>query len=98
MLKVAHLHTDLIGKLCKLTPMGVVLEKQYEELLGIGNPYNAELLYHYHQEGKYQLLLIFVDEQPWVFHGHIFFCVKDIGNGAMEDYHWFTLDQLIICE
>lgn len=99
-MKLLNLHTDLVGKLCKLTEMGVILEKEYHELYGIGSVYTAERLLWWHNQTieKYRILLMFINEPPMTIYGKTFYCVKEIGNGSNGDWYWFTLDQLMICE
>lgn len=96
-MRVADIHTDLIGRICKLTAHGLLLEEEYEKLYGVGNVQQAELLYFYHQPGPYQILLMFIDEKPWRKDNQTWFWVKEIGKGCFGDWHLFTLDQLIIC-
>src|SRR5574342_83086 len=86
-MRVADLHTDLIGKLCKLTQHGVLLEKEYEEIFKVGNTRVAELLFFYHQPGPFQILLMFIDQPPWRKDSQTWFCVKEIGKGCFGDWH-----------
>ncbi len=98
MLRVYDLHTDLIGKICKLTSFGVELEREYEQLFGIGNYNQAEMIYGYcHRGGKHEMSLMFIDEPPVRRNGVIWFCVKETGVGVSGDWLWYTLDQLMIC-
>lgn len=61
MLRIYDLHTELIGKICKLTSFVVELEKEYEQVLGIGNHHSAQTLFAYCQCGnKYELSLMFI--------------------------------------
>jgi hypothetical protein len=97
-LRVLDIHTSFIGKLSKLTEMGLMLEKEYEILFNIGNYGKAEMLFYYcYAQGRYQINLMFVDEKPVTRDGLIWFCLKEVGVGVYGDLHWFTLDQLIIC-
>ena len=99
MLRVVDLHTHLIGKICKLTELGVQLEKEYQEMFGVGSWITAKELFGYCYSGnKYELSLMFIDEKPIRKHGLVWYCVKEIGVGVSGDWHWFTLNQLIICD
>lgn len=99
MLQVAHLHTHLVGKICKLTEFGVALEKEYEENFKIGNWNKALQTYHFcHMGGKYEMSLMFIDQKPYPINGVLFYCVKEVGVGVMGDWHWYSLNQLMICE
>lgn len=98
MFRIADLHTDLIGKLCVITSIGVQLEREYEQMYGIGNYQSAQLLYHYNHESKYKFLLMFIDEKPFSKFNETWFCVKEVGKWSNGDMHWFTLNQLMICE
>jgi hypothetical protein len=96
--RVDH-HTDLIGKIAKLTDFGVEIEKQYQETFKIGNYSKAQRINHYCYLGnKYEMSLIFINEKPIKRNGVIWFCLKEIGFGVSGDLHWFTLNQLMISE
>lgn len=99
-LRVADLHTEHIGKIAKLTEFGVELDKEYGEVFGIGEGYDRiRWLYEYHHcGGPNELSLMFIDEPPIKRQGCVWYCLKDIGKGNPEDWHWFTLNQLMICE
>jgi hypothetical protein len=98
MLRISDIHTTFIGKICKLTSIGVEIEKEYEKLFGIGNYFTAERLFYYcHSNNENKLILIFIDEKPITKHGLTWFCLKEIGNNSANDYYWFTLDQIVIC-
>lgn len=97
-MRIADVHTHLIGKLCKLTEMGLELEKEYEKLFHMGNYERARTFYMYHEKGPYQVLFMFIDEPPYNRDGLTWYCVKEVGKGCMGDYHWYTLDQLMICD
>ena len=98
MLRVADTHTDLIGKLAKLTELGVELEAEYEQLFGIGSYNRARETYYYcNRGGRYAMTLMFIDEPPYTCNGVTWYCLKEVGVGVMGDWHWFTLDQLMIC-
>ena len=95
---VADLHTHLIGKICKLTEFGLELEKEYEQIFGFGNYESAKTIHLYcYIGGRYEMSLMFIDEKPHIVNGIIWYCVKEIGVGVMGDWHWYTLNQLIIC-
>jgi hypothetical protein len=99
MLRVSDLHTELIGKICKLTDFGVELEKEYEQLFKTGNYQSARILFEYCQrKDKYELSLMFIDEKPFERCGVVWYCLKEIGKYSGGDYYWFTLNQVIICE
>ena len=99
MLRIIDEHTDLIGKIAKLSEFGVELEKEYEELFNVGNYCNAKDIYFYcHRGGRYEMSLIFIDEPPIKHNGITWFCLKEVGVGVNGDWHWFTLNQLIICD
>lgn len=98
-LRIADEHTSLIGKIAKLTEMGVILEKEYEELFQIGNYGKAQIINHYcYTDTRYEMHLCFVDEKPIKRNGVTWFCVREIGTGTSGDLHYFTLNQLMICE
>lgn len=93
-----HVHKHLIGKLCKLTDFGLILEKEYE-LLGFGNARSYERILFYNQlKDQNSISLISIDEYPHKINGVLLFCVKEIGKYSSGDWHWFSLNQLIICE
>lgn len=92
-------HTHLIGKTCKVTKWGVVLAKEYEQLLGIGSHTVTYRLEEYGQiGGRYEISLMFIDEPPERRNGVTFYCLKEIGPESSGDWHWLSLDQIIICE
>lgn len=98
MLRVCDLHTDYIGKVCKLTSFGVELEKEYKELFGIGNVSSLKMLFNYCYCGnKYELSLMFIDERPVQRNGVIWYCLKEVGKYSRGDYYWLTLNQIVIC-
>lgn len=98
MLRIYDLHTELIGKICKITSFGVELENEYEEVFGIGNYYSAKTLFEYCYCGnKYELSLMFIDEKPIKRNGVVWYCLKEIGKYSTGDYYWFTLNQVLIC-
>jgi hypothetical protein len=98
MLKVLDSHKELIGKICKLTAFGVQLELEYEKEFGIGNHSNAKRLFDYcHSENQYEISLMFIDERPMKLNGMVFYCLKEIGKGSTGDWHWFTLNQIMLC-
>lgn len=99
MIRILDTHSPLIGKIAKLTDFGVELEKEYQDLFGVGNYASAFHLHQYHSKdfGKYQLMLMFIDERPINRNGVVWYCLKEIGKYATGDYFWFTLNQLIIC-
>lgn len=95
MLKVYDIHTQFLGKTCKLTSFGVLLEKEYESLFGIGSPEQAQRLYDYCSQDR--IRLIFVDEKPIKIYGLTFFCLKEVGKDGNGDLYFFTSEQLMIC-
>lgn len=97
-LKVIGEHSYLIGKIAKLTTLGVLLEKKYEELFGVGNAHKAEFINYYcYIGGRYEMSLIFIDEPPEKRGGIMFYWLEEIGVGVMGDWHLYTLEQLMIC-
>lgn len=93
------LHTDLIGKICKPTLFGLELEKEYENLIGFGNSNKYARLYDYCTcGGKYELSLMFINERPFVKYNTVWYCLKEIGVSCNGDWHWLTLNQLVVCE
>lgn len=95
---VADLHTHLIGKICKPTEFGVELEKEYEEIYKFGNWQKANQIYFFcHMGGRFEMSLMFIDQKPEVYNGIVWYCVKEIGVGVSGDWHWYTLNQLMIC-
>jgi hypothetical protein len=97
-MRIVDLHTDLIGKICMITEVGVALEKEYEKMYGIGNYYAAQQLFHFNYHSKYKYVLMFIDEKPFTKFNETWFCVKEVGEHSNGDMHWYTLNQLIICE
>ena len=98
MLRIADIHTDLIGKICKPTEWGVELEKEYDLLFNRNNYLSQLRTYQYcTMGGRYEMSLMFIDEKPYKECGLTFYCLKEVGIGVMGDWHWFTLDQLMIC-
>jgi hypothetical protein len=98
MLRIYDLHTELIGKICKLTSFGVELEKEYEQVFGVGNYHSAQTLFEYcHCGNKYELSLMFIDEKPIKRNGVVWYCLKEIGKYSTGDYYWVTLCQVMIC-
>ena len=97
MLFAVYEHTHLVGKLCKLTRMGAELEKEYEQLFHVGN-YNRALDINFfcYMGGRYEMSLMFIDEKPIRRQNVVWYCVKEVGVGVMGDWHWYTLDQLMI--
>lgn len=95
MLRISDIHTEYLGKTCKLTDYSVILEKEFELLFGIGNVEVAQRLYDYCMQDR--IRLIFVDEKPVKMYGLTFFCLKEIGKDGNGDLHFFTLEQLMIC-
>ena len=96
--ELSTIHKPLLGKLAKLTEFGVDLEKEYEELFGIGNYYQAlHLCYYCHSKGKYEISLMFIDETPIKRGGVLWYYLKDVGKYAEGNYYLFTLNQLMIC-
>lgn len=97
-LHIADEHTHLIGHLAKITEFGVLLEKKYEDIFGFGNPHKASHVHYYcHIGNKYEMSLMFIDEPPIKRGNMTWFCLEEVGVGVNEDWHYFTLDQLIIC-
>lgn len=98
-MRICDLHTDLIGKICKVTEFGVELQKEYADLFGIGSVFITNRLFEYCQlEGKNKVSLIFIDEKPIIKNGVVFYALKEIGKYTNGDYYWFSLNQLMICE
>src|ERR1700741_3588112 len=92
-------HEHLIGKICKLSERGVQLEYEYEKIFGIGNGDHARLNHFLcHMGGRYEMSLMFIGEQPYIKNGVVWYCVKEIGEGVLGDWYWYTLNQLVICE
>lgn len=92
-------HTYLIGKIAKLTEFGVLLAAEYVELFNIGNESTTRQIHYFcNTPGKYQMSLMFINQEPFTKLGKTWYCLKEVGVGVMGDWHWYTLDQLIICE
>jgi hypothetical protein len=94
------MHLPFVGKLAVLTELGVCISEQYRQLYGIGNPeQDYNLYYHYQTNGKYSIKLMFINEPSIQAENHRFFCLKEVGIGIGRhgDWHWYTLDQLMIC-
>jgi hypothetical protein len=99
MLQIVDEHTDLIGKLAKLTEFGVKLEEQYKEMFNVGNVWTAKMVHNYcYCKGRYEISLMFVDEPPIKRNGVTWFCLKEVGQVIYGDLRWFTLNQLVLCE
>ncbi len=91
-------HKSLIGRIAKVTERGILLAKEYEELLGIGSENSTKKIYEYcHMGGQYEMSLIFINEAPFRIHGVTFYCLKEIGKGVGGDWHWYSLNQLVFC-
>lgn len=92
MLSIVDEHIDLIGKIAMLTNMATILESEYEDIFGMGNRFIINRLY----ENK--TMLIFINEKPVLKNGCMWFCLKEIGANTSGDWHWLTLNQLIVCQ
>ena len=80
-------HSWLIGKMAKLHSSAVAIEQGYTEAIGIGDVDKIDKLYwRCHCGGPYRRL------------GVVFYCLQEIGNGVFGDWHWFSLEQLIVCD
>jgi|GEM_PF-5144093 len=89
---------EYCGKLAKVTELGVLLAREYELLFGVGSEWQTQRAYDYcHAGGRYELVLLFIDQEPWHVHGLTFYCLKEVGAGALGDWHYYTLDQLVLC-
>ncbi len=76
---VSDLPPEFIGKICKITAFGVELEKEYEQLFGIGNYNYALLLFEYYYcNNNYELSLMFIDEAPITRNGVTWYCMKEV--------------------
>lgn len=96
---VSNLPPEFIGKICKITAFGVELEKEYEQLFGIGNYNSALLLFEYcYCNNNSELNLMFIDEVPITRNGVTWYCMKEVGKYASGDYYWYTLNQVMICK
>lgn len=98
MLRIAEIHTDLIGKIAKLNNIAYHLELEYEEMYKVGNANRMKTLLFFQNEHICKMMFLFIDEKPIKKFNETWFCLKEIGNGVNGDWHWFTLNQLIICE
>jgi thymidine kinase len=100
MLQISDIHTDLVGKLCKITSFGIELEKEYVQLFGVGNVHTAQMahLYCYNSSEKYAIKLMFIDEVPFFKNGMTWYFLKSVGKYANGDYYLYTLDQLLISD
>lgn len=99
MLRIAKDHDWLVGKVCKLSILGVELEKEYYEMFSIGNYEKAKQIHKYcYDFGTTELNLIFIDQDPFVRGAITWYCLKEIGKTYCGNWHWYTLNQLIICE
>lgn len=98
MLTAINTHTELIGKICKITRFGVELQKEYKRLFGIGSHYVAKTLFDYCYSGnEYELSLVFTQDAPIRRNGVVFYCLKEVGEHSSGEYHWLSLNQIIIC-
>ncbi len=95
MIRIHNIHTCLVGKVCRLTKIGVLLSQEYEKLFGIGNQYKVQDIYNICESGFG--CLMFIDEPPWQTFGFTFYCLKIVAKGS-DDWYWFTLNQLMICD
>ena len=92
-------HSWLIGKVAKLHSSAGAIEQGYTEAIGIGDVDKIDKLYwRCHCGGPYEISFMFVDEQPFRRLGVVFYCLQEIGNGVFGDWHWFSLEQLIVCD
>ena len=99
-MRVADLHTDLIGRICKLNQMAVPLEREYEIIFGFGNAHIVEDLFWLQEKHCSKIAFIFIDEKPFTKDKETWFCIKEFSTTNKKvngDYHWLTLNQLIIC-
>lgn len=99
-MKIIDLHSDLIGKVCRLHPAAVQLAKVYEDLFSFGNAQCTERLLFFQNYHDCKLAFIFLDEAPVTRYTETWFCVKEFsttGKKVNGDWYWFTLNQLIIC-
>ncbi|MFR2930652.1 hypothetical protein [Alistipes putredinis] len=77
----------------------MAIEQGYTEAIGIGDVDKIDKLYwRCHCGGPYEISFMFVDEQPFRRLGVVFYCLQEIGNGVFGDWHWFSLEQLIVCD
>jgi len=98
-MQIVDEHTEFIGKISKITEFGIELEGEYEKLFNVGNLSKAQMIYYYcYMGGRYEISLMFIDEPPIKRNGVTWFCLKEIGTGNNGDLHWFTLNQLLICD
>lgn len=97
-MRVYSEHTEYIGKICKLTAFGLVLEQEYESLFGVGNYQVAQHIFQYcYLNNRYAICLMFIDEPPITRDGVTWYCFKEFGTGCSGDWHWFTLNQVMVC-
>lgn len=93
-----HSHTSLIGSVAKVSEFGVELAKEYESYLGIGSYDNTYRTWQFcHMGGRYEMSLMFISEPPFIEKGVKFYCLKEVGAGVGGDWHWYSLNQLVIC-
>ena len=92
-------HRPLVGKLAKPGPLYRTLVKEYRALFNVGeSDYAAEMLeWACSREGDFEVTLLFIDEEPIQHGGIMWFCLKEIGKDGNGDYHYLTLDQLVLC-
>lgn len=91
-------HMHLIGQIAKVTERGVLLAKEYEDILKIGLADSTRKIYEYcYAQGKNEISLMFINERPVKVGGVIFYCLKEIGHNVHGDWHYYSLNQLMIC-
>lgn len=95
---IRPLHNHLIGKICKLTDFGLVLANEYQAMFGIGNFVTARMLHWSMQQPGNKVMLMFNKERPFNRLGTTWYCFTEVGEEGNGDYHWFTLDQVVVCK
>lgn len=98
MLRLADIQTDLIGKIAKLHSQAEELEREYVSMYNVGSVNTIRKLLYFQNFHYSKMKFLFIDEKPVRKFNETWFCLKEIGKDVNGDYHWFTLNQLIMCE
>lgn len=85
-----HILTELDGKICRLTQDAPYIDKAFKH-----NWCQTKRLLIFQE--IYDLKFMFIDEQPFWKHNHWWYCIKEIGKEADDNWYWYSLNQLMIC-
>lgn len=85
-------HKKHVGRIGKLTELGVELEAEYVNLFGLGYVDIATRIFRFCK--YFDMFLVLIDEPPFKRNGVVWYCFKLIGKDSTDDWYWFTLDQI----